>query len=147
MEKNNLIFIILVTVIAVIIASFMIPLWVKAPQEGPVKAPDQSPPPQPTKPSPPQQPGVQLKTVISFINVALIIPLFIIYAGIYRELKSSFTLGLIAVIFALLMYAVTSNPLIVSLLGGHVENIGLFQVVPDLCTTAALIILVKISLE
>ena len=147
MERNNLVFIVLVTVIAVIIASFMIPLWVKAPQEGPVKPPDQPPPPQPAKQTPPQQPGVQLKTVISFINIALIIPLFIIYAGIYRELKSSFTLGLMAVIFALLMYAVTSNPLIVSLLGGHLENIGLFQVIPDLCTTVALIVLVKISLE
>ena len=73
--------------------------------------------------------------------------MFIIYAGIYRKLRSSFTLGLIAVIFALGMYAVTSCPLIVSILGDRTGDIGLFQIVPDLCTTTALVILIRISLE
>jgi tellurite resistance protein TehA-like permease len=147
MEKNDLIFIVLISVIAVIIASFMIPLWVKAPQNGPGQVLDKSQPPQPVQQPTHQPPSMQLKTAISFINIGLIIPLFVIYAGIYRKLKSSFTLGLMAVIFALGMYAVTSNPLIVSLLGGHTGDIGLFQIVPDLCATAALIILVRISLE
>jgi hypothetical protein len=44
------------------------------------------------------------------------------------------------------MYAITSNPLIVSLLGGHAGDIGLFQIIPDLCTTVALVILIRISL-
>jgi hypothetical protein len=147
MEKNDLIFIVLISVIAIIIASFMIPLWVKAPQNEPGEKPDPSQPPQTPAPPHPQQPSVQLKTVISFINIGLIIPLFIIYAGIYRRMRSAFTLGLMAVILALGMYAVTSNPLIVSLLGGHTADIGVFQIVPDLCATAALIILVRISLE
>jgi small-conductance mechanosensitive channel len=147
MEKNDLIFIVLVSVIAIIIASFMIPLWVKAPQNEPGKQPEPPQPPQTPAPLHAQQPSVQLKTVISFINIGLIIPLFIIYAGIYRRLKSSFTLGLMAVILALGMYAVFSNPLIVSLLGGHVADIGVFQIVPDLFATVALIILVRISLE
>lgn len=147
MEKNDLIFIVLVSVIAVIIASFMIPLWVKAPQEGPVKMPGQPQPPQPAGQTPPREPGADLKTVVSFINIALIIPLFVIYTGIYRDLRSSFTLGLMAVIFALGMYAVTSNPQIVSLLGGRLDIPGIYQVIPDLCATVALVILVKISLE
>jgi tellurite resistance protein TehA-like permease len=100
-------------------------------------------PPQPTG----QDEARHLKTAISFINIGLIIPLFVIYAGIYRRMRSSFTLGLMAVIFALGMYAVTSCPLIVSLLGGRVGDIGLFQIIPDLCTTVALIILIRISLE
>jgi len=95
----------------------------------------------------PPTPMENLKTVISFINIGLIIPLFIIYAGIYRKMRSSFTLGLMAVIFALGIYAITSNPLLVSLLGGRPEFIGLFQIVPDLCATAALVILIWISLE
>jgi hypothetical protein len=51
------------------------------------------------------------------------------------------------VIFALGMYAITSNPLIVGLLGGRTGDIGLFQIIPDLCATVALLILIRISLE
>jgi tellurite resistance protein TehA-like permease len=150
MEKNDLVFIILISVIAVIIASFMIPIVIKNPQSGAGQVPDQPQKPQPGQqplPSPGQEESKQLKTVISFINIGLIIPLFLIYAGIYRKLRSSFTLGLMAVIFALGMYAITSNPLIVSLLGGRTGDIGLFQIIPDLCATAALVILIRISLE
>jgi tellurite resistance protein TehA-like permease len=143
-EKNDLVFVVLVSVIAVIIASFMVPLWLKAQQPGAAQPPGQAQPPQPPAG---QNESRQLKTVISFINLALIVPLFVVYAGLYRQLRSSFTLGLMAVIFALGMYAVTSNPLIVSLLGGRTGDIGFFQIVPDLCATIALVILVRISLE
>jgi hypothetical protein len=157
MEKKDVIWIILVSVILLILASLIIPIFVKAipaepaPQNPPTQ---QQPLQQPLQPGPVQQGQPQgadasthLKTAISFINIAFIIPLFMIYAGIYQRMKSSFTLGLMAVIFALGMYTVTSCPLIVSLAGGRTGDIGLFQILPDLCTTVALIILVRISLE
>ncbi len=145
MENKNLVFIILVSVIIVIIASMTVPVFTKVPQPasghtGPIQ-PGQQPPPAG------KEEAKQLKTVISFINLALIIPLFVIYAGIYRKMKSTFTLGLMAVIFALGMYAVTSNPLVIGTLGGRIGDIGLFQIIPDLCTTVALLILIRISLE
>ena len=148
MEKKDLVWIILISVILVVIASFAIPLVVKGPHPGQDPAPARGgqqgqQPPQPAG----QGEAKQLKTVISFINLGLIIPLFLIYAGIYRRVRSSFTLGLMAVIFALGMYAVTSNPLIVSLLGGRTGEIGFIQVIPDLCATAALLILIRISLD
>jgi hypothetical protein len=155
MEKKNLVVLILISVIVVVLASFLIPMVFKTPQPGPVQNPVQNPiqnqnptPLQQARPA--QQPATpmeNLKTVISFINIGLIIPLFIIYAGIYRKMRSSFTLGLMAVIFALGMYAVTSNPLLVSLLGGRPDFVGIFQIVPDLCATAALVVLIWISLE
>jgi len=168
MDKKDIVVIILISVIVVLLASLTIPIIVKMPQPGPGQTPAQLGPGQnPTQPGPGQNPAQpqgsnqaqqpqqttgqdeskQLKTVISFINIGLIIPLFIIYAGIYRRIRSSFTLGLLAVIFALGMYAVSSNPLIVSLLGGRIGDIGLFQIIPDLCATVALIILIRISLE
>jgi hypothetical protein len=151
MEKKNLVVLILISVIAVVLASLIIPIIFKTPQAGPVQNPIQNQNPTPQQQARPAQqpptPMENLKTVISFINIGLIIPLFIIYAGIYRKMRSSFTLGLMAVIFALGMYAVTSNPLLVSLLGGRPDFIGLFQIVPDLCATAALLILIWISLE
>ena len=152
MEKKNLIWIILISVILLVLVSLTIPLIVKTPHAGPGQNPPQQQPGAGQAAQQPLQPaGAEdsrhLKTAISFINIGLIIPLFVIYTGIYRKMRSSFTLGLIAVIFALGMYAVTSSPLIVSLLGGRAGDIGLFQIIPDLCTTVALIILIRISLE
>jgi tellurite resistance protein TehA-like permease len=153
MEKKDIVMIILISVIVLVLASLTIPVILKLPQTGTVKTPAQ---PQDVKPG--QQPmqllqpsgqeeSKQLKTVISFINIGLILPLLFTYTGIYWRMRSSFTLGLLAVIFALGMYAVTSNPLIISLLGGRTGDIGFFQIIPDLCATVALIILIRISLE
>lgn len=161
MEKKDLIWIILITVILLVIISFAIPALMPgtgqtirqpAAGEGQTGQVQQQPTGNPAGQGQQAQPqgqeeAKQLKTVISFINLGLLIPLFIIYLMIYRDLKSAFTLGLLAVIFALGMYAVTSNPLIIGLLGGRTGEIGLFQIIPDLCTTVALIILVRISLE
>lgn len=148
MERKDLVWLILVSVIIVVIISFIIPIVVQGPEHGtrPVQPQDQRPDQRPPPP-PGQEESKHLKTLISFINIGLIIPLFLIYAGIYRSLRTTFTLGLIVVVFAFGMYAVTSNPLLVSLLGGRVENIGMFQIIPDLCATIALIILIRISLE
>lgn len=151
MEKKDIILIVLISVIVLLLASMTIPVILKTqqPAAGKNPVPQQQgvqPGQQPPQPAG-QEESKQLKTAISFINIGLILPLLFIYAGIYRNMRSSFTLGLIAVVFALGMYAVTSNPLIVSLLGGRTGDIGLFQIIPDLCTTAALLILVRISLE
>jgi len=146
--------IILISVIALVLASLTIPVILKMQQPGtgqnPAQPPAQQQNAQPGQQSPPpagQGEAQQLKTAISFINIGLILPLIAIYAGLYRRMRSSFTLGLLAVIFALGMYAITSNPLIIGLLGGRTGDIGLFQIIPDLCATAALIILIRISLE
>jgi tellurite resistance protein TehA-like permease len=151
MEKKNIVWIILISVILLVLVSLTIPIIIKTPHAGPGQNPPQQQPGAGQAQQPLQSAGVEesrhLKTAISFINIGLIIPLFVIYTGIYRKMRSSFTLGLIAVIFALGMYAVTSSPLIVSLLGGRAGDIGLFQIIPDLCTTVALIILIRISLE
>jgi len=150
MEKEEIVVIILISVIALVLASVAIPVILRTLQPGagqnPSQPQDLQPGRQPSQPAG-QEESKQLKTVISFINIGLIIPLFVIYAGIYRRVRSSFTLGLLAVIFALGMYAVTSNPLPAGLLGSRTGDIGLFQIIPDLCTTVALIVLIRISLE
>jgi tellurite resistance protein TehA-like permease len=153
MEKKDIVMIILISVIVLVLASLTVPVILKMPQPGTGKTPAQPQNIQPGQQSQQsqqlsgQEESKQLKTAISFINIGLILPLFFIYAGIYQKMRSSFTLGLMVVIFALGMYAITSNPLIVSILGGRTGNIGFFQILPDLCTTVALIILIRISLE
>jgi len=149
MEKKNIVWLILISVIILLLIGLTIP--VLFPHAGSEQNPPQQQPgfgqAQQDQQHPGQEEAKQLKTGISFINIGLIVPLIFIYAGLWRALRSSFTLGLMAVIFALGMYAVTSNPLLIGLLGGRVGDIGFFQIIPDLCTTAALIVLIRISLE
>lgn len=93
------------------------------------------------------QPFFALKTIISFVNIGLIIPLLIAYLQLYRSIKSEFTLSLMIVVTALLLYAVTSNPLISVLLGLETDCLGPFQIIPDIFTTIALIFLVRLTLQ
>lgn len=151
MKKHTSILVIIISVIAFLSVGYTIPALMGVPDEPPggpslpMAAGEEHPS------SPRQTTGDDgyryLKTLVSFVNIGLFVPLFIIYAGMYREVKSSFTLGLLAVILALGLYAVTSNPLIITTLGGFPGYIGIFQVIPDICATAALCVLVRISLE
>ncbi len=88
-----------------------------------------------------------LKTIVSFINMALILITLGIYLDIYRTIKSKFTLGLVTMILLLLMYALTSNPLFHFRFGYETIGLGPFTILPDIFTTVALLILFYISLE
>jgi hypothetical protein len=88
-----------------------------------------------------------LKTILSIINITLITALLYIYFNIYHKLKSKFTIGLIITMFALIVYAFTSNPLLQVLFGFRAEGLGPFAMMPDLFATIALSILLYLSLE
>jgi hypothetical protein len=110
------------------------------------------PPANPPAPAPPEGGDqlaqlVTIKTIVSFVNMALIVTLLALYYRIYSEIRSQFTLGLILLIFVLLMYAVTSNPLVHILFGYYPFGLGPFTVIPDLFTTFALLVLLYLSLE
>jgi len=87
------------------------------------------------------------KTIISLVNIVLILTLFGLYYRIYKEIKSQFTLGLLVLISVLLMYAITSNPLVHLLFGYYTYGLGPFTVLPDIFTTIALLVLLKLTLE
>jgi hypothetical protein len=91
MEKKTLLWLILLSVIALLIFGLSIPALVKIPPSVPQPA---TPPSRPVhevvqqpQPPPGQEESKHLKTAISFINIGLIIPLFVIYAGIYRKMR------------------------------------------------------------
>ncbi len=88
---------------------------------------------------------ISLKTVISFVNMALIFLMLGIYTDLYRKIKTNFTAGLLLLILVLLMNALSSNPLIFlrfPIIGG-----GLGFIIPDIFTTIALTVLFYLSLE
>ena len=90
---------------------------------------------------------LKAKTMISLVNIVFILSLILIYYGVYRQVKSQFTLGLIVVMLVLLMYASTSNPIIQVLFGFQAQGLGPFAMLPDVFTTFALGLLLYISLD
>jgi MFS family permease len=91
--------------------------------------------------------GMTLKTIVTFVNMALLLLLLGIYVDLYRHLKSNFTAGLVLLILVLLMNALTSNPLLFFRIGNPIMGFGGGFIIPDLFTTFALIVLFYLSLE
>ncbi|MFW9919118.1 MAG: hypothetical protein ACFFED_05935 [Candidatus Thorarchaeota archaeon] len=87
------------------------------------------------------------KTIVSFINTALILFTLGVYLDIYRTMKTRFTLGLVTMLLLLLMYAVSSNPIIHARFGFQSIGLGPFSILPDIFTTVAMLILFYLSLE
>ena len=87
------------------------------------------------------------KTVLSTINATILIFLLVTYVDMYRKLKSEFTIGLILFSLILLLYALTSNPLMQRLFGFWGFGLGPFAMLPDLCTTLALAVLVYLTMK
>ncbi|MEM3475674.1 MAG: hypothetical protein QXL69_00500 [Candidatus Bathyarchaeia archaeon] len=88
-----------------------------------------------------------LKTVISTINATLLVSLFVIYADIYRKVKAEFTIGLMIFTIILLLYALSSNPIIHWIFGFRAFGLGPFAMLPDLFTCVALIVLLYLVLK
>jgi hypothetical protein len=88
-----------------------------------------------------------LKTVLSSVNSILLTILLVIYLGIYRKTRAEFSLGLLIFTVALLIYSVTSNPLIHGFAGFRLSGAGLgpFTMLPDLFTCIASAILLYLS--
>jgi hypothetical protein len=74
--------------------------------------------------------------------------LIALYVNLYRKVKSDFTIGLIVVMMALFIYAITSNPFFQLIFGYRgVFGIGPFVIIPHLFTTLAMAVLLYISLK
>ena len=99
--------------------------------------------------SPPPQGDIELfytgKTVVSTVNVALVIILLLTYVEIYWKTRSEFTVGLIIFSIILLFYTVTSNPIMQWVFGFRAFGLGPFAMLPDLFACIALSILLYLS--
>ena len=89
----------------------------------------------------------KVKTVLSSINAALLVFLLATYVDLYKKLKSEFTIGLIVFSLTLLLYALTSNPLLQWLFGYRAFGLGPFAMLPDLFTSLALAVLLYLTMK
>jgi hypothetical protein len=90
------------------------------------------------------------KTMISSVNSLLMAYIMWFYYSMYRENGSKFSLGLIALSAALLVYSFTSNPWIIRQYWYLVkrEAIGyreLFDIIPELFTTITAVIMIYLT--
>ena len=87
------------------------------------------------------------QTVVSTINVTLLVFLLLTYIDVYRKTRSEFTIGLIIFSMAFLLTALASNPLVVWAFGFRAFGLGPFALLPELFTCGALIVLLYLSVE
>jgi len=87
------------------------------------------------------------QTVVSTINVTLLVFLLLTYIDVYRKTRSEFTIGLIIFSMAFLLTALASNPLVVWAFGFRAFGLGPFALLPELFTCGALIVLLYLSVK
>jgi len=142
MKKNQKAWIVFATLILVALLVSFVGMNYLEPQGGPFA--HRPPFPQPSG-------DIQLyytvTVVLSTINATLLIFLFSAYLGIYRKVRSDFTLGLMVFSVILLFYAVSSNPLVQRVFGFRAFGLGPFAMLPDLFTCVALGILLYLTFK
>jgi hypothetical protein len=85
------------------------------------------------------------QTVVSTVNVSLLVFLLTTYIDIYRKTRSQFTLGLIIFSLVFLLRTLTANPLFMRAFGFTAFGLGPFALLPELFEFAALSILLYLS--
>lgn len=85
---------------------------------------------------------VQIKLFVTTFNAVVLLALLWNYLTVYRDLPNRFTLSLLLFCVALLLYAVSSNPLLPLLVGfRHGATLGPFVFLPDLFAGFAVVVL------
>ena len=89
----------------------------------------------------------KIKTILSSINATLLVLLLATYVDMYKKIPSEFTSGLIVFSLILLLYALSTNPLLQWLFGYRAFGLGPFAMLPDLFTTLALAVLLYLTMK
>ena len=89
----------------------------------------------------------KIKTILSAINATLLVFMLATYVDMYKKLQSEFTFGLIIFSLTLLLYALSSNPLLQWLFGYRAFGLGPFAMLPDMFTTLALAVLLYLTMK
>lgn len=86
-------------------------------------------------------------TIISTINIALLVIVLLTYINIYSKTRSPFTIGLIIFALAFLLKDIASHPFVVGLFSFRAYGLGPFAFLPGLFEFAALSVLLYLSIK
>ncbi|MGD0451449.1 MAG: hypothetical protein ABSA79_10405 [Candidatus Bathyarchaeia archaeon] len=87
------------------------------------------------------------ESVISSLNIALLVFLLISNADLFRKTRTKFTFGLLIFSAAFLVKDLTSSPLVISVFGYRQVGLGPFALLPDLFELVVLVVLLYLSFE
>jgi hypothetical protein len=87
------------------------------------------------------------RTMISAVNITLLVVLIVTYASIYVKTRSEFTIGLLIFAIVFLMKDIASNPFVIGAFGFRLFGLGPFALLPDLFEFAALSVLLYLSVK
>jgi hypothetical protein len=87
------------------------------------------------------------RTVISAVNITLLVVLIATFASIYVKTRSGFTIGLLIFAVVFLIKDLTSNPFVIGAFGFRLYGLGPFALLPDLFELVALTVLLYLSVE
>jgi len=85
------------------------------------------------------------QAVVSSVNIVILIFLLSMYTDLYTKTRSEFTIGLMVFSVIFLLYAFASNPFVIQFFGFQEFGLGPFALLPDLFTSAALLVLLYLS--
>jgi len=85
--------------------------------------------------------------ILSTIGMALLVALIVVYARTYLQTKANFILGLLVVLFALLLQAILTYPVLLELEVAPGFAIEVFSPVADAFTIIAYTVFLYLSLE
>jgi hypothetical protein len=86
-------------------------------------------------------------SIISTINIALLVILMVIYVNIYVKTRSPFTIGLVIFALIFLVRDLTSSPFVTAIYGFRAYGLGPFAFLPSLFELVALSILLYLSVK
>jgi hypothetical protein len=86
-------------------------------------------------------------TVISAINIALLVILVVTYASIYNKTRSPFSIGLVIFAGVFLIKDVTENPLVIGVFRFQASGLGPFAFLPSVFELVALSVLLYLSIK
>jgi len=88
-----------------------------------------------------------VRTVLSAVNITLLVVLIVTYVSIYIKTRSEFTIGLLIFAIVFLMKDVASNPFVIGAFGFRLYGLGPFALLPDLFEFVALSVLLYLSVK
>ncbi len=146
MKKNQKMTLIILSILLIGASGLIIGSQLPPPDLEDEGGPGQPPPPQDRTIDPEEHRiFVTIKTGLAMVNLTMCGILIFTYIQIYRQVRSKFTLGLIALMVSLMIYVLTSNPIIHSIFGYNYFSQGIFTIIPDIFATIALGILIYLS--
>ena len=86
-------------------------------------------------------------TIIICMNLALLFGLLFSYLKSFRQTSSTFLMGLVLFLGVLFVQSLVSLPIIQHSVGQTISDLGLFNILPNMFETIALIILFYLSSE